>query len=189
MSIEPYISELALFPFNFAPKGWALCQGQLLPINQNQALFALIGTTYGGNGQTTFALPDLRGRVPLGFGQGPATSYFPGERAGAEAVTLSASNLPPHVHAIDANELTGTVSCSTAAANQRTPSGGVPAVEAVGVTAMYSSEAPDSNMRAGSVSVATTSGASGGGQPHSNMQPYLVLNYCIALVGVFPSRA
>jgi microcystin-dependent protein len=188
MSIEPYISELALFPFNFAPKGWALCHGQLLPINQNQALFALIGTTYGGNGQTTFALPDLRGRVPLGFGQGPATSYFPGERAGAEAITLSASNLPPHVHAIDPNALTGTARCSDAAADQRSPAAGVPAVEVAGVTATYSSDAPDSNMRAGSVNVATTSAMAGGGQPHGNMQPYLVLNYCIALQGIFPSR-
>jgi microcystin-dependent protein len=188
MSIDPYISEIALFPFNFAPKGWARCDGQLLPINQNQALFSLLGTTYGGNGQTNFALPDLRGRVPLGFGPSPGAAYVLGQNSGAEAVTLGVPTLPQHVHPIDASALTGTVRCGNTAANQRSPVGGVPAIETAGVTATYSSMAPDANMRAGTLSVATTSATTGGGQAHSNMQPYLVLNYCIALQGVFPSR-
>jgi microcystin-dependent protein len=189
MSIEPYLSEIALFPFNFAPKGWAMCNGQFLPINQNQALFSLLGTTYGGNGQTTFALPDLRGRVPLGFGQGPAaTTYQLGEIGGSEAVTLGVPHLPAHAHAIDANALTATARCGSGQADQRSPSGGVPATEAAGVTATYSNSSPDANMRAGSVAVGTTSSATGGGQPHSNQQPYLALTYCIALQGVFPSR-
>ena len=165
-----------------------MCFGQLLPINQNQALFSLLGTTYGGNGQTTFALPDLRGRVPLGFGQGPSASYNLGETGGAEAVALGVQHLPAHVHAIDTNALTGTVACGNTAANQRSPAGGLPAIEAAGVTATYSSMAPDANMRAGAVAVATTSTVSGGGQGHSNLQPYLVLTYCIALQGDFPSQ-
>ena len=188
MANTPYISEIALFPFNFAPRGWAMCLGQLLPINQNQALFSLLGTTYGGNGQTTFALPDLRGRVPLGFGEGPSASYSLGEAGGAETVALGVQHLPPHAHAIDTNALTGTATCGNTAANRRSPDGGLPAIEAAGVTATYSSVAPDANMRAGAVTVATTSTASGGGQAHSNLQPFLVLTYCIALQGDFPSR-
>lgn len=187
MALDPYISELALFPFNFAPRGWAVCQGQLLPINQNQALFSLLGTVYGGDGRTTFALPDLRGRVPVGIHESSAT-YPLGQKAGVEAVALILQNIPAHAHTIDSNALTGTARCSNTAANQRSPAGGVPAVEAAGVTATYSSEPPDANMRAGAVTVAATSGVSGGGQPHENMQPYLVLTYCIALQGIFPSR-
>lgn len=182
---EPFLSEIRLMSFAFAPRGWAQCNGQLLPINQNQALFSLLGTQYGGNGQTNFALPDLRGRVPLGF----ADSGLVGEKGGVEAVTLGVSHLPSHVHAIDASALTGTARCSNAAANQRTPAGSVPAIEAAGVTATYSNSSPDANMRAGSVAVGTTSSATGGGQPHSNQQPYLALTYCIALQGVFPSQS
>jgi microcystin-dependent protein len=185
MAIEPYLSEIALFAFNFPPKGWALCHGQLLPINQNQALFALLGTTYGGNGQTTFALPDLRGRVPVGF----AAASPLGQNGGVEAVTLAVQQLPAHSHPIVASALTATASCSSAAADRRSPADGVPAVEAAGVTATYSNQAPDASMRAGGVSVAATSGITGGGQAHGNMQPYLVLNYCIALQGIFPSQA
>jgi microcystin-dependent protein len=188
MSTEPYLSEIALFPFNFAPQGWAMCSGQLLPINQNQALFSLLGTTYGGNGQTTFALPDLRGRVPLGFGPDPAPGHDLGETGGSETTTLAVAHLPQHVHGIDASGLTATARCTNDAANQRSPTAGVPAVEAAGVTATYSNAVPDANMRGGAVAVGMTADVTGGGQAHENRQPYLVLTYCIALQGIFPSR-
>jgi microcystin-dependent protein len=181
---EPFLSEIALFSFNFAPKGWATCSGQLLPINQNQALFALLGTTYGGNGQTTFALPDLRGRVPLDFGNG----YTLGQTGGAETITLVPQQLPSHVHAIDPTTLTATAKCNSGVANQRNPAGGVPAMEAAGVTATYSSTAPDANMRSGGVTPSMTATVAGGSQPHENRQPYLALTYCIALQGIFPSQ-
>ena len=185
---DPFLSEIALFSFNFAPKGWATCSGQLLPINQNQALFALLGTTYGGNGQTTFALPDLRGRVPLDFGQGAGSSYTLGQTGGAETVTLIPQQLPSHVHPIDPNTLTATAKCNSGVANQRGPAAGVPAMEAAGVTATYSSAAPDANMRSGGVSPAMTATVAGGSQPHENRQQYLALTYCIALQGIFPSQ-
>jgi microcystin-dependent protein len=184
---SPFLSEIALFSFNFAPRGWAVCNGQLLPINQNQALFSLLGTTFGGNGQTTFALPDLRGHVPLGFGQGPAAAYFLGEAGGNESVSLAVGHLPQHVHPIDASGLTATAACTNGAANQRSPVAGIPAMEATGVTATYSSAAPDANMKGAAVAVTVTTASAGGGQAHDNRQPYLALTYCIALQGVFPS--
>ena len=185
---EPFLSEIALFSFGFAPRGWATCSGQLLPINQNQALFSLLGTTYGGNGQTNFALPDLRGRVPLDFGQGAGSGYTLGQTGGAETVTLAAQELPPHVHAIDPTTLTATARCNSGVANQRGPVSGVPAMEAAGVTATYSNATPDANMRTGGVNAAMTAGVSDGGQAHENRQPYLGLTYCIALQGIFPSQ-
>src|SRR4051812_40404269 len=107
--VEPFLAEIDLFSFNFAPKGWAQCNGQLLPINQNQALFSLLGTTYGGNGQTNFALPDLRGRLPVGFGQGPGLSnYVQGDRSGVETVTVGPNELPAHTHAVDTSALLAT---------------------------------------------------------------------------------
>jgi microcystin-dependent protein len=184
---SPYLSEIALFAFGFAPQGWATCSGQLLPINQNQALFSLLGTTYGGNGQTTFALPDLRGRVPMGFGPDPAPGHDRGETGGSETATLAVAHLPQHVHVIDASGLTATAACTNGAANQRSPVGAIPAMEAAGVTAAYSNAPPDGTMKAGGVPIAMTTGVTGGGQPHANRQPYLALNYCIALQGVFPS--
>jgi microcystin-dependent protein len=188
MADTPFLAQIALFSFNFAPQGWATCSGQLLPINQNQALFSLLGTMYGGNGQTNFALPDLRSRVPLGLGQGPGASYLVGEAGGAETVTLAVQHLPAHGHTVDASALTATVRCSSAPANQRSPAAGVPAVEAAGVTATYSNALPDANMKAGGVAVAMTANSAGGGQPHDNRQPYLGLTYCIALQGIFPSQ-
>ena len=184
----PYLSEIALFAFGFAPRGWAACNGQLLPINQNQALFSLLGTTYGGDGNVNFALPDLRGRVPLGFGQGPGAPYVLGETGGSEAATLTVAHLPQHVHPIDASGLTATAACTNATANLRSPVGGIPAMEATGVTATYSSAAPDANMKGGAVTVTVTAAATGGGQAHENRQPFLALTYCIALQGVFPSQ-
>jgi microcystin-dependent protein len=121
----PYLSQIALFSFNFPPKGWAFCNGQLLPINQNQALFALLGTTYGGNGTTTFALPDLRGRAPMGVGGG----HILGEVGGTEAVTLGVTQMPAHTHALDISGLTASARCKNGVANQRTPVAGVPAIE------------------------------------------------------------
>jgi microcystin-dependent protein len=163
----PFLAEIRILSFNFPPKGWAQCNGQLLPINQNQALFALLGTTYGGNGQTNFALPDLRGRVPMYTGHG----HTLGEKAGETAHTLSAQEMPQHTHAPVA---------TSAAGSQTTPGGGYLARAAGSVYAI-----PDGNMTAMN---AASLPAVGGSQPHENMQPYLVLNFCIALLGIFPSR-
>ena len=131
MSTEPFLGEITLFSFDFAPKGWAQCSGQVLPINQNQALFSLLGTTYGGNGKTTFALPDLRGRVPNGAGQGPGLElYTLGQSAGVETTTLLLGQLPLHIHAIT-NALTFTARCRNSASTQQTPAGNVPGISAL----------------------------------------------------------
>jgi microcystin-dependent protein len=162
---EPFLSEIRLMSFNFPPKGWAQCNGQLLPINQNQALFALLGTTYGGNGQTTFALPNLRGRVPIHAGNG----HTQGESAGAEAVAVTVSQLPTHVH-----------SAAAAATDADTvvPAGNVLA----GLNNGYRGA---SNLATLAPSTITSVG---GSQPHTNMMPFLTLNFCIALQGIFPSQ-
>ena len=168
--MDPFIGELRLFGFNFAPRGWALCNGQLLAISQNTALFSLLGTMYGGNGQTTFALPDLRGRAPLAFGQGPGlTNRDQGEVGGVEAVTLTAATLAPHGHTVAASSTPTT----------KNPSGGVPSVTAAGSS--YGTTT-DLSMSPSMI------GGGGSGQPHENMPPYLVLNWCIALEGIFPAR-
>lgn len=167
--MEPFIGQLMCVGFNYAPKGWALCEGQLLSIASNPALFSLLGTTYGGDGVSTFALPDLRGRMPLGFGQGPGLqNYVQGQNAGSETVTLTESQMPAHSH---------TVRCSSGDPSDNTPINGVPAAGG-----SYSLTA-DTNM--GAVMIQPT----GGNQPHSNMQPYLVMNWIIALQGVFPPRS
>lgn len=154
-----------MFSCNFAPKGWALCNGQLLPINQNQALFALLGTTYGGNGQINFALPDLRGRVPLHFGSG----HNLGEKAGEEAHTLTVNELPTHNHQLNA-----------ATSNADSPALGAGSLAAF-----------NNGYRAFTAPVAlhaTSISNTGGSQAHQNMQPYTVISYCIALQGIFPSQ-
>jgi microcystin-dependent protein len=161
----PYLSEIRIFSFNFAPKGWALCNGQLLPINQNQALFSLLGTTYGGDGRVNFALPNLQGRVPMQIGNG----HIEGEIGGETAHTLNISELPSHNHQAAAN---------SASTNASTPIGNF---WANGGKSIY---AADSNTAMASQAISNT----GGSQPHENMSPYLVLNFCIALQGVFPSR-
>src|SRR5215213_3971157 len=171
---EPFLSEIKIMSFNFPPKGWALCNGQLLPINQNQALFALLGTTYGGNGQTNFALPNLRGNVPIHFGG----SHTLGEAAGTESVTISQQTLAQHTHFLQG---------STANATAIGPGGNVLArgTTAVGSNPINYYTTNISNftpMQPASVSNV------GGSQPHQNMQPYLVLSFCIALQGIFPSR-
>jgi microcystin-dependent protein len=170
---EPYLGELRIFAFNFAPKGWAMCNGQLLAINQNQALFALLGTYYGGNGTTNFALPDLRSRVPLHVGQGSGlSSYAMGDKVGVEAVTLLLNQLPAHSHAVNA---------SSGPANTSDPAGAFPANTAA-VGANSYSNAANVTMNPNMIIPA------GGGQPHTNIQPYLALNVCIALLGIFPSQ-
>jgi len=167
--MDPFLGEIRLVPFTFAPKGWAFCAGQLLPINQNQALFALLGTTYGGNGRTTFALPDLRGRVPVGAGESAAGSeYALGSSGGHETVKLAVGQLPSHSHAVHANR---------GPATTKNPAASVPASGgAYGAT-------QNTKMNSAMLS------KSGGGQAHENRQPYLSLNYIIALQGIFPSRS
>jgi microcystin-dependent protein len=162
---EPFLSEIRIFSFQFAPKGWALCNGQLLPINQNQALFSLLGTTYGGNGQTNFALPDLRDRIPIHVGNG----HTLGERGGEQAHTLTIAELPQHAHTVNASSVNG---------NQNFASGNV--LAAAGN--LYSGPSNLTALHPSSVANV------GGSQPHENLQPYLTLSFCIALQGIFPSR-
>ncbi len=162
---EPFLSEIRLLSFNFAPKGWALCNGQFLPINQNQALFSLLGTTYGGNGQTTFALPDLRGRLGMHEGNG----HTLGERAGTETVTINIQQLPTHLHTLNASNVNADAPIPTSNLLGQFNNG-------------Y--RQPTNLMAMDPSSVSNT----GGSQPHENRQPYLVLNYSIALQGIFPSQ-
>ena len=176
---EPYLSQIEAFPFGFAPKGWALCAGQLVPINQNQALFALIGTYYGGNGTTNFALPDLRGRVANGFGQGPGLSpYNIGQQGGQETHTLSGTETPAHTHTVNADN-NGTTGGTNVPSDAVTLGGGYSGQAGSPAVNIYSSAPPTIGM--GSLGPA-------GGQPHEIRMPYLALNYCIALQGIFPSR-
>jgi len=161
---EPFLSEIKIVSFNFPPKGWALCNGQLLPINQNQALFALLGTTYGGNGQTNFALPNLRGRVPIHMG-----SHTLGEAAGSTAVTVNIQQMPQHLHFEQA---------------QPAPGNQLPAVGGLFAQASNVYRTADNLIAINPGSVSNV----GGSQPHNNMMPYLVLNFIIALQGIFPSR-
>jgi microcystin-dependent protein len=190
---DTFVGQIHLFPFNFPPTGYAFCEGQLLPISQNTALFSLLGTTYGGDGKSTFALPDLRGRVALGEGQGPGlSSRLLGESDGDETVTLLASEIPAHSHAIDVSKLTAAAKSRNAAGNQQSPVGGVPASDAAGAPPSYSNAAPDSNMHAAAVTVGLSAAATdpaGSNLTHSNLQPYLTLHFCIALQGVFPPRS
>ena len=162
---EPFLSEIRIMSFNFAPKGWAMCNGQLLPINQNQALFSLLGTTYGGDGQVNFALPDLRARVPIHVGSG----HTLGERAGEQAHTLLISELPTHTHDQHASPSTGD------------------AVNPTGAVLAASSNVYRAADNATTLNPASVTDV-GGGQAHQNMQPFLMLTFCIALQGIFPSR-
>ena len=172
--MEPLLGEIKLFAGNFAPRGWAFCEGQLLPISQNTALFSILGTTYGGDGRTTFALPDLRGRAPIHPGTGPGLSaYNLGETGGAETVALTAQQLPPHNHSLNANTQNGNTSDPPGAALADTK----------GTDRDY--------MKSGEVNTqmsANSIGVTGGGQPHENRQPYLAINFIIALEGIYPSR-
>jgi microcystin-dependent protein len=165
---EPFLSEIKIVSFNFPPKGWALCNGQLLPINQNQALFALLGTTYGGNGQTNFALPNLRGRVPIHFTN--SNNHPLGEAAGSTSVTINAQQMPTHTHVLQGSTLEG---------NQLTPVGNVFGTV---LAKIYNDPGNATTLSPDTVS------SVGGSQPHTNMMPYLVLNFIIALQGIFPSQ-
>ena len=169
---EPFLSEIRIFSFNFPPKGWAFCNGQLLPINQNQALFSLLGTTYGGNGQTNFALPNLRGRAPISFGSG----FTLGEAAGSSAVTLNLQQLPTHPHTLNSNMCIGGNVINAALGD---PTNNYWANNGKN---QYATNTFDNVMHPSAVTNV------GGSQPHNNMQPYLVLNFCIALQGIFPSQ-
>jgi len=179
---DPFIAEIVMFGGNFAPRQWAYCDGQLLAISQNSALYSLLGTTYGGDGRTTFGLPDLRGRVPVGPRNGPGlSSYRLGQRGGTESSTLSTNNLPAHNHAATAqlNCVAGPGNTNVAAANYPSKDLGVS-------SATYHSGPSDSQMASGAVAVTTAN--TGGGTSFENRQPYLAINFIIALQGVFPSR-
>ena len=173
---EPFIAEIKMFGGNFAPRGYAFCDGQILAISQNQALFALLGTTYGGDGRTTFALPDLRGRVAIHPGSGLGLSrYNLGQRGGVETVTLTANQMPSHTHGI-------TVKGTDAAGDSETPAASSHAVK--NRTDQYGTATPNVDMKEGSAIAANT----GGSQAHENRSPFLGINHIIALQGIFPSR-
>ena len=183
---EPFIGEIIMFAGNFAPRGWAFCQGQILSIAQNTALFSILGTTYGGNGQTTFALPDLRGRAPIGQGQGPGLPQVVlGEMSGTTTHTMIITEMPMHNHPFQ-----GSQGASTGDGNDTQPGGNVPAIATVNVSntdyqvTSYRSGAPDASLGG----FTGTVGIAGGSQPFSIMQPYLGINFIIALEGIFPSR-
>ena len=170
---EPFLGQIMIFAGNFPPKNWAFCDGALLPIQQNSALFSLLGTTYGGDGRVTFGLPDLRGRVPVGMGQGPGLSnYQQGQKGGQETHTLLASEMPSHTHPV-----------TVAAANENNSLQNRPGGNVLGAASIYDSAA-SADAALGGVS----SGSAGGNTPHENRQPYLAVNYIIALAGIFPSR-
>ena len=169
---DPFVAEIRIFPFNFAPKGWAWCDGQLMPLSQNTALFSLLGTTYGGNGKSNFALPDLQGRAPMHPGQGPGLSLHDlGETGGSETVTLLESEIPAHSHAFRASQADGI--------------GQTPAAEMLATGIGIGQYAPPGPLVALS---ANALAPAGGDQPHNNLQPYLTFYFCIALQGVFPPR-
>jgi microcystin-dependent protein len=170
---DPFVAEIRIFPFNFPPTGWSMCNGQLMAIVQNTALFSLLGTTYGGDGKVTYALPDFQGRLPMSFGHGPGlTDRQLGEQDGAENVTLLTTEMPGHSH---------TARCNTADGDDYGPAGNVWAPDAGGNNEYAASS--NATMNPGQLVPA------GGSLPHSNMQPYLALNFCIAMYGIFPPRS
>ena len=171
---EPYVGQIIMFGGNFAPKNYALCAGQLMAIAQNTALFSLLGTYYGCDGRTTFGLPDLQGRGPIHVGQGNGLSPRTiGEVGGTENVTLVTTQIPSHNHVVNATDNS---------ASQQSPVNHIPAAEGSGQFAVYSDQNPNASMSVQSI------GITGGSLPHNNMQPYQVINYCIALYGIFPPR-
>ncbi|WP_210492449.1 tail fiber protein [Patulibacter sp. SYSU D01012] len=172
---DPFVAEIRVFPFNFAPKGWAVCAGQLLPISQNTALFSLLGTTYGGNGKSTFALPNLQGQAAMHAGQGPGLSLRDlGEQAGEQAVTLLESEIPVHTHTVRASDDDAELQSPTP---DRVLARGAP-----GTPYAPAAATPLVTMAPQALAI------SGGSLPHNNLSPYLTLNFCIALQGVFPPR-
>ncbi len=172
---DPFVAEIRIFPFNFAPRGWAFCNGQLLPISQNTALFSLLGTTYGGDGKSTFALPNMQGNAPMHPGQGPGLSLHDlGETGGSETVTLLESEIPAHSHALRASPDQADLTAPTQTRSLAGSQGGT----------IYVTGSPPLTMMA-----PESLPPAGGDQPHNNMMPYLTLNFCIALQGVFPPRS
>ncbi|MDY7092530.1 MAG: tail fiber protein [Acidobacteriota bacterium] len=170
---EPFLAEVRMVGFNFAPRGWAFCDGQILPINQNQSLYSLLGTTYGGDGRTTFALPDLRGRVPIHVGRSNGGQHHTeGQKSGEETHTLSANEMPQHRHVVQA---TSNIDQSAIPASTRVLADTAP-------NELYTSPDALVNLHSGTITNV------GGSQAHDNMQPYLAVNFCIALQGLFPSR-
>lgn len=170
--MDPFVAEIRIFPFNFMPKGWAWCDGQLIPISQNTALFSLLGTTYGGNGSSTFALPDLQGKVPMHPGQGPGLSLHNlGETGGTDTVTLSLDEIPMHVHLVGVAPEPGEVTSPTNNTISISQEGNV-----------YIAGSPNVSMSPGMLSPV------GAGLAHNNLQPYLTTSFCIALQGVYPQR-
>ena len=171
--MDPFVAEIRIFPFNFAPKGWAFCDGQILPLSQNTALFSLLGTTYGGDGKSNFALPDMQGNAPMHPGQGPGLSLHDlGETGGSDTVSLLESEIPSHSHPLMASAQPGEDPQAVGEAFARS----------VGANLYQASNAGLVNMSDNAIAPA------GGDQPHNNMQPYLTLNFCIALQGVYPPR-
>jgi len=169
---NPFVAEIRIFPFNFAPRGWAFCDGQILSISQNTALFSLLGTTYGGDGKSNFALPNLQGSTPMGVGQGPGLTLRDlGETGGTAEVSLLVSEIPAHTH---------TANCNSGMGDQYAPPGNFWATDAGGNDEYAAT--------ANNVMASNAVGIAGGSLPHNNLQPYLVLNFCIALQGVFPPR-
>jgi microcystin-dependent protein len=172
--MSPFVAEIRIFPFNFAPKGWAFCDGQILPLSQNTALFSLLGTTYGGDGKSNFALPDLQGRAPMHPGQGPGLSLHDlGETGGSDTVSLLESEIPSHSHGYQASQ---------SDANDQSPQNNLLAA-GIGIGA-YAASAGATLTGLAPAGIAPA----GGSQPHNNLQPYLTLNFCIALQGVYPPR-
>jgi microcystin-dependent protein len=177
---DQFVAEIRIFPFDFPPTGWALCDGQLLPISQNTALFSLLGTTYGGDGKSTFALPNMQGSTPMQQGQGQGlTERFLGEMSGSETVTLIQSEMPLHNHGLMAANESATVADPS---NAVLAKGNYDTGTQSGAVAFYQTAAPNVQLNPMAVGIA------GGSQPHGNMQPYLTLNFCIALQGIFPQR-
>lgn len=174
---EPFLGEIRMFAGNFAPRGWAFCDGQLLEIRQNDALFSLLGTIYGGDGRNNFGLPDLRGRAPMHAGQGPGLINRPlGEQGGMEYVTLNTNQMPAHTHPAQMN-------CNEGPGDSVSPRGKVCSMDASGMTASYHGS-PNTQMSQEAVSVASA----GAGHPHDNLSPYQAVHFIIALVGIYPSR-
>lgn len=174
---NPFVAEIRIFPFNFAPKGWALCNGQLIPLSQNTALFSLLGTTFGGDGKSNFGLPDLQGNAPLAPGQGPGLSLHDlGESGGEQTVTLLESEIPAHPHSLLASAHNATV-------NAPAPTNSLARPNPTYIYKQPTGSAPLTTMSDNVVAPA------GGDQPHNNMQPFLTLNFCIALQGVYPARS
>lgn len=181
MSGDPFVGEIQAVPYNFAPRGWALCNGQLMPISQNTALFSLLGTMYGGDGKSTFALPNLQGCSPIFFGQGPGLSlYDQGETGGESAVTLLQSEMPAHTH---------TVGVVDAPGSQNSPAGAELGKARFGKAFDLQYGVADANGANGTTLAAGALSAAGGSQPHNNLPPFLVVNFIIALQGIFPARS